>query len=36
MTKSNPIAILTNFGVDLTRPPPAAASSLRHAHAKQV
>lgn len=26
---------LTNFGVNLTRLPPGAASSLRHAHAKQ-
>lgn len=26
---------LTNFGVNLTRLPPCAASSLRHAHAKQ-
>jgi len=26
---------LTNYGVNLTRLPPGAASSLRHAHAKQ-
>jgi uncharacterized cupin superfamily protein len=26
---------LTNFGVNLTRLPPGAASSLRHAHARQ-
>lgn len=26
---------LTNFGVNLTRLPPGAASSLRHAHSKQ-
>ncbi|MFZ5483688.1 MAG: cupin domain-containing protein [Pseudomonadota bacterium] len=26
---------LTNFGINLTRLPPGAASSLRHAHAKQ-
>ena len=26
---------LTNFGVNLTRLPPGAASALRHAHAKQ-